>query len=111
VDRTTLPAGEYTLELGATDLAGNSTPVKQRWHVQVRIRYIQLASAKIEAVTGTHFVIGVSTDAKRYSWQLGRRSGHAASPVLRLLAPSRKGRYTLTVTEHGHVSRAAVFVR
>jgi hypothetical protein len=108
---TTLAPGDYTLELGATDLAGNGTPVKERWHLQLRIRYIQLASAKIEAVTGAHFVIGVSTDAKRYSWQLGLRKGHAASPVLRLLAPSRKGRYTLTVTEHGHVSRAAVFVR
>jgi hypothetical protein len=107
----TLAPGEYTLELGATDLAGNSTPVKQRWHVQVRIRYIQLASAKIDARTGAHFVIGVSTDAKRYSWQLGARKGFASSPVLRLLAPGRKGRYTLTVSEHGHANRAAVFVR
>jgi hypothetical protein len=108
---STLAPGEYTLELGATDLAGNSTPVKQRWHLQLRIRYIQLASAKIEASTGAHFVIGVSTDAKRYSWQLGARKGFASTPVLRLLAPGRKGRYTLTVSEHGHVSRAAVFVR
>src|SRR5258708_2165423 len=81
---TTLAPGDYTLELGATDLAGNSTPVRERWHVQLRIRYIQLASAKIEAVTGAHFVIGVSTDAKRYSWQLGSRKGHAAPPLLRL---------------------------
>lgn len=109
--KTTLAPGEYTLELGATDLAGNSTPVKQRWHLQLRIRYIQLASAKIEALAGAHFVIGVSTDAKRYSWQLGRRKGNASTPVLRLLAPDRRGRYTLTVTEHGHASRAAVFVR
>ena len=108
---STLPPGEYTLELGATDLAGNSTPVKERWHLQLRIRYIQLASSKIEASAGTQFVIGVSTDAKRYSWQLGARKGFASTPVLRLLAPGRKGRYTLTVTEHGHVSRAAVFVR
>lgn len=108
---STLPAGEYLLDLGATDLAGNSTPVKERWHLQLRIRYIQLASDKIEARAGTHFEIGVSTDAKRYSWQLGARKGFASTPVLRLLAPSRKGRYTLTVNEHGHVNRAAVFVR
>ena len=37
--------------------------------------------------------------------------GVASSPVLRLLAPGRKGRYTLTVSEHGHANRAAVFVR
>jgi flagellar hook assembly protein FlgD len=107
----TLPAGEYTLELGATDLAGNTTPVKQRWPLPLRIRYIRLASPKIHARAGAHFVIGVSTDARRYSWQLGKRRGVASSPVLRLLAPGRKGRYTLTVSEHGHLSRAAVFVR
>ena len=56
-------------------------------------------------------MIGVSTDAKRYSWRLGVRKGVASTPVLSLLAPSRKGRYTLTVSERGHVSRAAVFVR
>lgn len=108
---STLAPGVYDLELGAIDPAGNSTPMKQRWHLQLRIRYIQLASAKIEAVAGARFVIGVSTDAKRYSWQLGRRKGHASSPVLRLLAPDRRGRYTLTVAERGHVSRAAVFAR
>src|SRR4029077_15354259 len=54
---TTLAPGAYTLELGATDLAGNSTPVKQRWQVRLRIRYIQLASATIDASSGTHFVI------------------------------------------------------
>ena len=111
VHGTTLAPGDYTLELGATDLAGNSTPVKQRWHLRLKIRYIQLASAKIDASIGTHFVIGVSTDAKRYSWQLGKRKGTASSTVLRLLAPDRKGRYTLTVSEHGHANRAAVFVR
>jgi hypothetical protein len=31
--------------------------------------------------------------------------------VLKLKAPTTRGRYTLTVTELGHVSRAAVIVR
>jgi hypothetical protein len=31
--------------------------------------------------------------------------------VLRLRASDRRGRYTLTVTERGHVDRAAVIVR
>ena len=48
-------------------------------------------------------MIGVSTDAKRYTWQLGRRHGKASSPVLRLQAPTTRGRYTLTVSERGHV--------
>ncbi len=108
---STLPAGRYTLEIGATDLAGNSTPVKQRYLLQLRIRYIRLASNKIDARAGARFAIGVSTDAKRYSWRLGTRKGVASTPVLRLLAPDLTGRYTLTVSEHGHVSRAAVFVR
>ena len=106
-----VPPGPYTLEVGARDLAGNSTPVADRWRVHVRIRYIQLASHRIAAGAGARFVVGVSTDAARYSWQLGRRKGFASGPVLRLRASDRRGRYTLTVTEHGHSERAAVIVR
>jgi hypothetical protein len=101
----------YTLALGAVDANGNTTPVAARRGVRVEIRYIALANTRIVAQTGRPFEIGVSTDAKRYSWQLGRRHGTASSPVLRLQAPTTGGRYTLTVSEHGHASRAAVFVR
>jgi hypothetical protein len=112
VDGRTLPAGSYTLELGARDLAGNSVPVAQRERIHIRIRYIELANTRITGVqVGSRFEIGVSTDAKRYAWQLGKRKGFATSPVLRLLAPGRAGRYTLTVSERGHVARAAVIVR
>ena len=107
----TLKAGTYTLTLGAVDLNGNTTPVAERWPVHLQIRFITLASTKIAAHAGRRFTIGVSTDAKRYTWQLGSRHGKGSSPVLRLLAPTSRGRYTLTVTEHGHSSRAAVFVR
>ena len=103
--------GAYTLRVGAIDASGNSTPVADRERVRVEIRYIRLANKRIVARAGRPFVIGVSTDAKRYSWQLGRRRGKASSPVLRLQAPTTRGRYTLTVTERGHVSRAAVIVR
>ena len=106
-----LPPGAYTLEIGAVDLNGNTTPVASRQRVRVEIRYITLANTRIVARIGRPFVIGVSTDAKQYTWQLGRRHGKASSPVLRVQAPTTRGRYTLTVTEHGHVSRAAVFVR
>ena len=106
-----LAPGAYTLELGAVDANGNTTPVASRTRVRVTIRYIALANTSIVARAGQPFEIGVSTDAKRYSWQLGRRHGTASSPLLRLQAPTTGGRYTLTVSEHGHASRAAVFVR
>jgi hypothetical protein len=112
VGGTTLPPGSYTLELGARDLAGNSVPVSGRQRIHVRIRYITLASKRITDVSvGSRFEIGVSTDAKRYSWTLGKRKGFATAPLLRLKAPERRGRYTLTVSEGGHVDRAAVIVR
>jgi hypothetical protein len=106
-----LPAGTYTLELGAVDPAGNVTPPAKRVAVQVTIRYIQLARARIRVTAGTRFAVGVSTDAKRYRWQLGARKGFASGRVLHLRAPVLPGRYTLTVTEHGHSDRAAVIVR
>jgi hypothetical protein len=106
-----LPAGTYTLEVGARDLAGNSTPVADRWRVHVRIRFVQLASHRIVVSAGSRFAVGVSTDATRYSWKLGQRQGVASGPVLRLRASDRRGRYTLTVTERGHSERAAVIVR
>ena len=110
-DGRVLPPGSYTLELGAHDLAGNSTPVSERWRLHVKIRFIALASKRIVVRARKRFEIGVSTDAVGYGWKLGRRHGFAEGPVLRLRAPGRRGRYTLTVTEHGHPSRAAVIVR
>ena len=107
----TLEPGAYTLMVGAVDLTGNNTPVAERARVRVEIRYIRLANTKIVARAGSTFEIGVSTDAKRYSWSLGRRTGKSSSPVLRLQAPTTRGRYTLTVSERGHIGRAAVFVR
>jgi hypothetical protein len=106
-----LPPGTYTLTVGAVDLTGNSTPAAQRERVRVEIRFIQLANTRIVARAGKAFAIGVSTDAKKYAWKLGRRHGSAFSPLLQLKAPTTKGRYTLTVTELGHTSRAAVIVR
>lgn len=106
-----LEPGTYTLEVGATDLTGNSTPVAKRGRVRVEIRYIRIASARIVAHAGKPFEIGVSTDARHYTWTLGRRRGEASSPLLRIKAPTTPGRYTLTVTERGHSNRAAVIVR
>jgi len=110
-DDATLPAGAYTLEMGAVDPFGNSTPVAQRFRVTVQIRYIQIAAHKITVVAGHRLVIGVSTDAKRYAWRLGKMKGDSRSHVLNVRAPTRKGRYTLVVEEQGHLDRAAVFVK
>ena len=107
-----LPPGVVTLELGAVDLAGNVTPAADRTRVRVEIRYIVLSNHHItDVVAGSVFEIGVSTDAKLYAWRLGARHGVKAGPLLRLLAPQQKGRYTLTVGEHGHVDRATVLVK
>jgi hypothetical protein len=106
-----LEPGEYTLEVGALDLAGNVTPKAERKLVTVQLRYIELATKRLVVAAGSKFEIGVSTDAVRYRWKLGARGGRNGGDVLRLTAPTRRGSYTLTVTENGHVSRARVIVR
>jgi hypothetical protein len=107
----TLPPGAYSLQVGAVDTAGNSTPVAERQRVRVRIRYIELASRRIVVRAGVRFSIGVSTDARRYTWKLGKRKSFATGPVLSLRASTRRGRYTLTVGERGHFDRATVLVK
>lgn len=111
VDQSALPAGMYTLEMGAVDQFGNSTPVAERFRVTVQIRYITLAAHRIVVAAGHRIVIGVSTDAKRYAWRLGKQKGQSRSHVLNVRASTRRGRYTLVVEESGHVDRAAVFVK
>ncbi|MES1248571.1 MAG: FlgD immunoglobulin-like domain containing protein [Actinomycetota bacterium] len=110
-DGSVLPAGTYTLQVGALDLAGNSTPPAERLRVRVEIRYIQLAAKRIVARAGKPFAIGVSTDAAKYHWQLGTRKGRNGGALLQLQAPTSPGLYTLTVSERGHVSRAHVVVK
>jgi len=111
-DGRMLPPGSYVLTIGAVDVAGNRTPAAEEAHVRVQLRYIVLANKRIAGVkTGKRFQIGVSTDARRYRWTLGRRTGVAGGSVLTLRAPSKRGTYRLTVREHGHVDRALVVVR
>lgn len=106
-----LAPGEYTLEVGALDLAGNVTPKDERKPVTVRLRYIELADRRLVVAAGSKFEVRVSTDALRYRWKLGARGGRNGGDVLRLTAPTRRGSYTLTVSERGRVSRARVIVR
>lgn len=104
-----LPPGTYVLTVGAVDLAGNRAAKVQ--HVAVTLRYIALAARRVVVHAGGRVRIGVSTDAKRYRWTLGSRSGRASGHVLTLRAPSRAGTYRLTVTERGHSAAASVVVR
>ncbi|MGH2970900.1 MAG: FlgD immunoglobulin-like domain containing protein [Gaiellaceae bacterium] len=104
-----LPPGTYVLIVGAVDLAGNTA--KKLQHVRVRLRYIALDAKHVSVGAGAVLRIGVSTDAKRYHWKLGARSGSASGRVLKLRAPSRRGTYRLTVTERGHSAAATVVVR
>jgi hypothetical protein len=106
-----LDPGEYTLEAGALDLAGNVTPKDERQRVTVQLRYIELADRRLVVAAGSAFEVGVSTDAVRYRWKLGARGGRNGGDVLRLTAPTRRGSYTLTVPERGHAARARVIVR
>jgi hypothetical protein len=104
-----LSPGTYVLTVGAADLAGNRAAKVQ--HVSVRLRYIVLGAKRVVVRAGGRLRIGVSTDAKRYTWRLGARSGKGSGHVLKLSAPSAAGTYRLTVSEHGHVDTASVVVR
>jgi hypothetical protein len=104
-----VPAGSHRLRLEARDVAGNlgpPTPPKT-----VVIRYIALGRTRIPAVAGRRIAVLVLTDATRYTWKLGARTGDARPGTLRIRAPQRPGRFTLTVTANGHAARAAVAVR
>jgi hypothetical protein len=104
-----LAAGRYVLTVGAVDPAGNKAVEVQ--HVTVLLRYIVLSAARIAVSRDARIRVGVSTDAKRYRWTLGSRSGFASGRLLKLRAPHAAGTYRLTVREHGHVDTAKVIVR
>jgi hypothetical protein len=109
VDRKLLAPGTYVLTVGAVDLAGNVATKVQ--HVSVRLRYIALEAKRVSVRTDSVLRIGVSTDAKRYRWRLGARSGPASGHVLKVRAPKARGTYRLTVTERGHSAAATVVVK
>ena len=95
--------------VSAVDLAGNAA--KKVQHVSVTLRYIALGAKRVVVPAGGRLRIGVSTDAKRYRWTLGARSGKGSGRVLKLHAPTSRGTYRLTVSERGHVGTASVVVR
>lgn len=100
--------GPYSLVIVAIDLAGNRST---ETHTFVRIRFIELVRRRIGVPPGVRFGVGVSTDADRYRWRLGSRTGSSSSRTLTLLSPVLPGRYTLTVSYDGHRDAIPVFVR
>jgi FlgD Ig-like domain len=106
-----LPAGTYTLSIGAQDIAGNETPANGRKQVTVVLSYIQVAPERITARRGRLFTVHVETAAQRYTWRLGKQHGSRRGRSLRLHAPTRPGTYRLVLAEHGHSTTAALRVR
>jgi flagellar hook assembly protein FlgD len=106
-----LPAGKYTLAIGARDQAGNETPAVGRLHVAVVVRYVQLSPGQLTVRGGGRLAVHVKTTAKRYTWRLGQRHGAHRGKVLHLRAPTTPGTYRLVVTANGHATTAVVRVR
>lgn len=104
-----LRPGLYAVTLVAVDSAGNRSVPSPT--AVVRIRYIELLRPRLRVRPRARFVIGVSTDARSYRWQLGRRRGDARGERLVLRAPAQPGRYTLRVFHNGHEAAVPVFVR
>lgn len=120
VDRTTWDGrtahtpwktGTYTLTVGAVDLAGNVTPAAQRKQIVVTIRYVALARKRIQARRGKRFSVRVEAEAGPYTWSFHHRHGTSRTPILRLRAPAKSGRYRLTITAAKHTATALVVVR
>ena len=103
------PEGTYEVSLGARDLAGNAA--RPSAPTPVRLRFIAVSPSRVVVPAGLRFGVRVSTDVRRYRWQLGGRRGTSSAQVLVLRAPVRPGRYTLAVAYDGHRSAIPVFVR
>lgn len=102
-----LRTGNYRLELSARDEAGNkSRPVPAG---RVRLRYIQIQGDELDGVTGRRIRAFVSTDAKSYTWRVGKHSGIARKRVF-LIPPLKAGRHRLVVEERGHLDAVPVVV-
>ena len=103
-----LRPGLYTLAFSARDPAGNVAKPRER--TRVRIRYVALGRERITVTAGEQFALRVSSDARLVRWSLAGRSGLVRPGTLRLRAPLQKGRFTLTISANGNLTRAAVFV-
>jgi hypothetical protein len=99
----------YELRLRAFDRAGNRSARTRA--VFVRVRYVELARDRIDAVAGGRVAIRVDADASSYRWLFNGRRGTARKRVLRLRAPDAPGTYVLYVKVGRWADRAEVVVR
>jgi hypothetical protein len=103
-----LGPGRYRLKLRTLDLAGNlSAPVDLG---VVRIRFISVKPHVQHVRPRARIGFRVVTDAKTFTWRLGRRTGTSRPGLLVLRAPVAPGRYRLVVSANGHTAGSAVFV-
>ena len=109
VNKRALPAGSYSAQVAGVDPAGNVSERTQP--IRLVIRYVTLSRKRISVNAGGAFALSIESDARRVRWSIAGRSGLVRPGLLRLRAPLQPGRFTLTVSANGHVSRAAVFVR
>jgi hypothetical protein len=102
-------AGTYDVRLVARDEAGNRSELSPA--TPVRIRFVELAPRRVVVGAGARFGVRVDTDADRYRWRLGARTGTSRPGTLVLRAPTLAGRYTLRVAYDGGSDAIPVFVR
>lgn len=102
--------GRHAVEVVAVDIAGNRTPAAGARQVAVVVRSVELVPALLHVRAGARFAVDVHTAASRYVWRLAGRHGSGHGKKLRLRAPAQRGRYRLTVSEHGHAANAIVIV-
>ncbi len=108
VDGSPLPAGRYGLTVAAVDGAGNRSRVVPAG--RVRIRYVEIVSVTPRVQPGGAIQVRVSTDARRVTWRLGKRTGLATPPAFRVRAPTAVGGHVLVVAARGHRAGARVVV-
>jgi hypothetical protein len=103
-----LRKGLERLQLVAVDAAGNRSAGRPFF---VRVRYLDVTPSRLRVRPRRLITVRVSTDYPRYTWRLGRRRGTARAHELRLRAPTRPGRYGLTVSAGGRRQTTVVVVR
>jgi len=107
-----LPAGAYTISVGARDVAGNETPAAERKRFRVVIHDIGVAPQRLVVRAGKQFTVAVRTaTAQRYTWRLVGRHGSHGVKLLHLRAPTTPGVYHLVVAAQGDTATVTVRVR
>jgi hypothetical protein len=102
-----VPAGPYLVTVLTRDIAGN---LSRPFSTTVRVRYIEVAPRVLRVGAGAAVRFHVSTDARRFHWRLGKRTGTAAAPTLAFRAPQKPGSYLLVVRERGFTASARLVV-